>query len=104
MCRTTSICVLCDIEVRAASTGEIVEPSRAAGNFALHPNGNLLANTENGSLRLWQLRGDVWADVELGDPQPSTPTGTVSFSPDGRRLVEVGAKGSLVVWDLDPNS
>lgn len=63
--------------------------------IAISPEGNRIATAGNGPVEVHDLvTGDT---LEL----PSGEGGTVAWSPDGARLLGVGADGQPVVWDAE---
>lgn len=68
-------------------------------SLAFSPDGKVLAagHYNGGGTRLWDLTGELREEVAWLD---GGTTRTVAFSPDGKRLVSVGSKAQLVLWDV----
>jgi RNA polymerase sigma factor (sigma-70 family) len=98
------------IDVFAARTGkrlrEVPRPSEGADwcNFALSPDGRVLAATRpNGTILWWDVvAGKEVATVPIPGPKPNqvfNSIDTMAFSPDGRRLACGYPNGGLSVVD-----
>jgi WD40 repeat protein len=87
----------------AASSQRVADPLAGAGgsvsSIDFDPAGGTLATaSEDGSIRLW----DVTTRKLIGAPLPgSTSGGSVSFFPDGKRLLGVFSSGTGIVWNVD---
>jgi WD40 repeat protein len=65
-------------------------------SVAFNPNGlSLAAATENGTVQLWDLRGDRLVGTLRGLVRT---VDSVAFSPDGRSLAAGGFTGTITVW------
>jgi serine/threonine protein kinase len=66
--------------------------------IALGPENLLVTGSEDGKVRLWNLRAGRTMRTFLAG---TGPVRTVTFSPDGRRIVAAGQDGVIRVWSLD---
>jgi WD40 repeat protein/DNA-binding SARP family transcriptional activator len=88
----------------AAGGKRVADPLAGAGgsvnSIDFDPIGRTLATaSQDGWIRLW----DVATRKLIGAPLPgSTSGGSVSFFPDGKRLLGVFSSGTGIVWNVDP--
>jgi WD40 repeat protein len=67
--------------------------------LAFGPSGGLLAAAgEDGSVKVWNIRGGRNATRTLRGH--SGPVRAVSFSADGQRLVSAGQDGTIRIWSM----
>ena len=61
----------------------------------------LVTASDDSKLRLW----DVTTHKPIGAPLPGSDTrGSVTFFPDGKRVVGVFSSGAGIVWNVDPTA
>ncbi len=87
------------VNLQAVAQGQ-VDGSRLPSALAFGPDGSLVANaTTSGLIRIY----DSWTGKRLGSLEGHRlPVTSLSFSPDGTRLVSAGADASALVWDTTP--
>jgi len=102
------------VQIRHLATGRrwpdpnVVRPlaSRFLGALAFSPDGNTLAASvlepEGYKLLLLEAAtGKLLAPLESGSSQlPITPINAITFTPDGDRLITVGWRPQVQVWDV----
>ncbi|OLF14773.1 nSTAND1 domain-containing NTPase [Actinophytocola xanthii] len=78
-------------------------PGGVTSRLSMSPGGSQVAVAAGGAetVHLWDVRsGRRVADL----PQPQVTPANFVFGQTGRRLLVLGASGTLVDWDLDPDS
>ena len=87
-------------EIGRLAGHEVVANGGAAVNsIAISPDGRLaLSASDDGSLRLWNLEGQIESRRFETD---GTPIDAVTVSPDGRRLLTGMITGETILWDVE---
>ena len=87
---------VCSVEEMASGKRRrsIVFPRVIRGEASLDSEGNTLASTEGGSLRVWDLSTPV--PRESYGPSGRHPV----FSPDGKKIAVAAPNNAVVIWDV----
>ncbi|MCX7699437.1 MAG: hypothetical protein N2039_01030, partial [Gemmataceae bacterium] len=90
-----------ELNLPAMAQGQL-DGTRLPSALAFSLDGRLVANgTVTGSIRIY----DAWTGHRTGTLEGHRRSVTsLSFSPDGKRLVSAGADASALVWDVTPFS
>jgi len=83
--------------IRLLHTIAAVDGSGWIEGLALNNIGQLASASEDGVLRLWSLTGDLLASKRLSDSHLMS----VTFSPDGRRLLVAAQDGTVSALRVD---
>jgi WD40 repeat protein/tetratricopeptide (TPR) repeat protein/energy-coupling factor transporter ATP-binding protein EcfA2 len=88
-----------------AETGRPLQTLEGHANevwaVAFSPNGLTLASGSiDNTVRLWNVA--TWRELVRLDPKELLDVRSLTFSPDGNRLLSAGLRGSALVWSVQP--